>query len=162
MANAFRTQLLDMVEFTDYAAWFADPARQLMEVEPWSYSIDGDVLPASITATAPQSFNTPMAGDADFLMTYISGFARPAGTTQLTVNPALLVQIADQSSGRTFFSGPAGMAFIAGQGGFPYLLTSPRIVKARAALKTTAISAQAQSFTGFYMTFHGVRLWYGS
>lgn len=161
MSNAFWTQLLDMVEYTDYVATFADPARRLVDIEPYAYVIDGEVLPANITAAAPQSFITQMAGDSDFLMTYISGFGRPAGNTTLTVNPALLVQILDQSSGRTFFSGPAPMPMIAGQGGFPFLLPGPRVIKARSSLKTTAISAQVQAFSGFYMTFFGARMWYG-
>lgn len=161
MANAFWTQLLDMVEYTDYMATFADPSRRLVDVEPWSYSVDGDLLAAPITATAGQRFVTQMAGDSDFVMTYISGFARPAGSQQMTINPAILVQISDQSSGRTFFSAPAPMAMIAGQSGFPFILLGPRTVKARASLLTTAISAQVQSWTGFYMTFHGARLWYG-
>lgn len=159
--NAFWTQLLDLVEYTDLIATFADPSKTIVDIEPYSYTIDGDALTANITATAAQSFITQMQGDADFVMTATSGFGRAQGSTALLVNAAILVQILDQSSGRTFFDQPTPLPFIAGQMGFPYLLPGPRVIKARSSLKTTAISCQVQTFTGFYLTFHGARIWYG-
>lgn len=161
VGNAYWTQLLDEVEFTDYVATFADPARRIVDIEPWSYVIDGETLTANITAAAPQTFLTPMAGDADFVMSATSGFARAQGSTVMIVNAAVLVQILDLSSGRTFFNQATPLPFLAGAGGFPYLLPGPRVIKARSTLKTTALSAQVQTFTGFYMAFHGARIWYG-
>lgn len=160
--NAFQVQLLDMIGFTDYMATFAEQGREILEITPWTYAIDGNVLPANITQAAAQSFLTPMDGDCDFVLTYMSGFARPQGVTALTVNPALLVQISELATGRNFFAGPMPMPMIAGQGGFPFLLTGPRVLKPRQTLKTTAQSAQVQSFSGFYFCFHGARIWYGS
>lgn len=163
--NTFRRELLDMVGYSDYIATFADPSRQIVDIDNWTYTVDGDTLTANITQAVSQSFLTPMAGDNDFVLTYLSGFARSAastyGATNLIVNPALLVQITDLSSGRTFFSNPAPMPMIAGQGGFPFLLTSPRVIGPRSTLKTTAIAAQNQTFNGFYFCFHGSRIWYG-
>jgi len=161
MPDAFRTQLLDMVEYTDYVATFADPTRTIVDIDNYTYSIDGEVLAAPITATAGQTFLTQMEGDCDFVCFYLSGFARAAGQTNLTVNPALMVQIADQTTGRAWFQGPAPMPMIAGQGGFPYLLPGPKVIPARSSLETSAISRQVQSFTGFYFCFHGSRIWYG-
>lgn len=181
--DTFRRELLDMVGYTDYCATFADQGRKLLDVEPWTYSVDGD-SGVNITQTIAQSFLTPMAGDADFLITYMSGFARsaaynPAGVpspTAMIPNPALLVQITELNSGRNFFAGvgatirfggvlaPAGLApmpFVAGQGGFPFILTSPKVIRARSTLRITAMSAQAQTFNGFYFCYHGARLWYG-
>lgn len=164
--NAFQVQLLDLVGFTDYMATFAEPGRTILEITPYTYVVDGDVLPAPITATASQSFLTPMDGDCDFVLTYISGFGRaasnPYGATVMIANPAIMVQISELATGRNFFAGPMPMPMIAGQGGFPFLLTSPRVFKPRQTLKTTAISAQVQSFNGFYLCFHGARIWYGS
>lgn len=159
----FHVQLLDMIEFTDYMATFANPERELIDVEPWAYVIDAD-SGVNITQTVSQQFLTPMAGDADFVMVGINGFARtasnPYGATALVVNPALLVQIADLTTGRTFFDSPTPMPFIAGQGGFPFLLPGCKVMGARARLQTTVIAAQAVTWTGFYMAFHGARLWY--
>lgn len=161
MPGAFWTTLLDMVQHTDYIATFADPARKIVDIEPYIYSIDGDVLSANITATAAQTFLLPMYGDNDFIMIGINGFGRIPASTAMIANPAIMVQIIDQSSARSYFAGPMPMPMIAGQGGFPYLLTGPRTVHARASLKVTAQSAQVQSFNGFYMSFLGARIWYG-
>lgn len=161
MADAFWTQLLDLVGYTDFVATFADPGRPIVEISPYTYVVDGETLAANITATASQTFTTQMQGDNDFLLVYMSAFARPTGATNLTVNPAILVQIQELTTGRAFFSGPAPVPQIAGQGGFPFLMTGPKIIRARSQLELTAISAQVQTFTGFYFCYHGARIWYG-
>ena len=177
--NTFERDLLDMVRATAYIATFADTGRPILNIEPYTYSIDGDAG-VNITQTASAVFLTPMDQDSDFVLTYMSGFARNAasryGATVMLPNPALLVQIKELNSGRNFFAGvgataaaggvatPAGLApmpMIAGQGGFPFLLTSPKIIRARSTLRTTAIAAQASTFNGFYFCFHGARIWYG-
>jgi hypothetical protein len=177
--NTYRRELLDLVEATDYIATFADRGRVILNIEPYTYSIDGDAG-VNITQTQSRVFLTPIDQDSDFVLTYMSGFARNAastfGATVLIPNPALLVQIKELNSGRNFFAGlgatvalggvatPAGLApmpMIAGQGGFPFLLTSPKIIRARSTLRTTAIAAQASTFNGFYFSFHGARIWYG-
>lgn len=161
MPNAFRTQLLDMVEYTDYVATFAEPGREIVDIDNWTYFVDGETLSADITATAAQVFLTPMAGDNDFVLFYMAGMGRVTGTTVLSANPALLVQIADLTTGRTFFSAPSPMPMIAGCGGFPYMLPGPKVIPPRSTLRTTVVSAQAQAFSGFYFCFHGSRIWYG-
>jgi hypothetical protein len=177
--NTFRRELLDMVGATDYIYTFADVGRPIVNIEPYTYSIDGD-KGVNITQTASAVFLTPMEQDSDFVLTYMSGFARNAastyGATTMLPNPAVLVQIKELNSGRNFFAGlgatvalggvatPAGLApmpMIAGQGGFPFLLTSPKVIRARSTLRTTAIAAQASTFNGFYLAFHGARIWYG-
>lgn len=158
--NEFWRKLLDMVGYTDYIATFADPTRRILAIDTYSYSIDGNALTADITATAPQSFDVVMDSDSDFVCCYFSGHGRATGQTAMMVNPAMLVQIQDQASGRTFFSQPAPMPMICGQGGFPFLLTSPRVIKPRSTLTITARSAQVQSFSGFYFALHGARIFY--
>lgn len=162
MTNAFWTQLLDMVEYTDYIATFCDPDRQILEIEPYTYTVDGNALSANITMTAPQVFNTQMEGDSDFVLTYLSAFGRVNAETALRVNPALLVQIAEVTTGRTFFSGPSPLPMVAGQGGFPFLLTGPKVIRARSRLQITVTAAQAVQWSGFYFCYHGARIWYGS
>ena len=150
-----------MVEYTDYVATFADPSRQIVDIDTYTYTIDGDVLSANITQTAPQVFNTQMVGDCDFVLFYLSAFARINGQQVMTVNPAILVQIAEPTTGRTFFAGPSPLPLVAGQGGFPFLLPGPRVIRARSQLQATFISAQAQAFSGIYFCYHGARIWYG-
>lgn len=162
--NEFWRKLCDEVGGTDYISQFADPSREILNIDNYTYSIDGNTLSADITATAPQSFNLIMDSDSDFVCTYLSGFGRSAsaslGATTMIINPAMLVQVTDRASARTWFNRASGMAMLCGQGGFPFLLTSPRVIKPRTTLNVTAISAQAVSFTGFYMCFHGSRIYY--
>lgn len=177
--NTFHRELLDMIGATDYIATFADTGREILNIEPYTYTIDGNAG-VNITQTASAAFLTPMDQDSDFVLTYMSGFARnaasPFGATIMIPNPALLLQIKELNSGRNFFAGlgatvalggvatPAGLApmpMISGQGGFPFLLTSPKVIRARSTLRTTAIAAQASVFSGFYFCFHGARIWYG-
>lgn len=162
--NEFWRKLCDEVQATDYISTFADPTREILHIDNYTYSIDGNTLTAPITASASQSFNVVMDSDSDFVCTYLSGFGRSAasalGATIMIINPAMLVQITDRASARTWFNRPSAMAMLCGQGGFPFLLTSPRVIKARTTINVTAISAQVVSFTGFYFCFHGSRIYY--
>jgi hypothetical protein len=158
--DAFWTQLLDLVQYTDYCALFADPTRpEPVLIEPFSYIIDYIGAANTINKT-PMNFLTPMTGDCDFLMTGMAGFAQEALGGPCVVNPTIQVQITDLSSARTFFAGPAPMPFIAGQMGFPYLLTGPRTVKARATLKTSVSVLATFGFNSFFWAFHGAKIWY--
>jgi hypothetical protein len=163
MLNEFWRRLCDTVQRTDYISLFADPRREILNIDDYTYSIDGNVLTtagAVITATQAASFDLNMDSDSDFVLTYISGAARISGNTSLTLNPALLVQIKDQASGRNYFNTPAPLPLFAGQGGFPFLPTSPRVIRARSTLTVSAISAQVKSFSGFYLSLHGARIYY--
>lgn len=158
--NEFWRKLCDLTQSDNYIATFADPTREVVYVDNYTYVVDGETLSANITATAPQSFNVVMDSDSDFVLTYFSGFARAAGGSVMIINPAVNVQIKDQSSGRSFFNQAAPMAMLCGQGGFPFLLTSPRLIRPRSTLTVTATSAQIQSFSGFYFCLHGSRIYY--
>lgn len=162
--NEFWRKLCDEVGATDYISTFADPTREILNIDNYSYVIDGNVLTAPITQAASQNFNVIMDSDSDFVCTYLSGFGRNAGSAQgataMIINPAMLLQVTDKSSGRTWFNKPAPMAMMCGQGGFPFLLTSPRVIKPRVTLNVSAISAQNTSFTGFFFCFHGSRIYY--
>ena len=160
--NEFERKLADMIRWTDYIATFADPQRKILLIDTYTYTVDGNTLTANITATAPQSFNIVMDSDSDFVCTYLSGYGRAQGSTLMSVNPALLVQITDKSAGRTFFNKPSPMPMVCGQGGFPFLLPSPRVIKPRSTVNITAQSAQVQTFTGFYFCLHGGRIYYAS
>lgn len=159
MTNAFRTQLLDMVGYTDLVATFADTGRPIVDIDTFTYSIDSNG--PLITPAAPATFTTQMAGDNDFVLFSMSGMGRDNGTTDLMFNPALLVQITDATQGRTFFDRACPMPLIAGAGGWPFLLTGPKVLRARTTLKTTFSCAQARNFSGVYFCFHGGRIWYG-
>ncbi len=158
--NEFWRKLCDATGSDNYMATFGEPGRKIALIDNYAYTIDGETLSAPITQTAAQTFNVIMDSDSDFVCTYLAGFARATGGSVMIFNPAVMVQITDQASGRTWFNQAAPLPMIAGQGGFPFLLTSPRVIKPRSTLTVRAISAQAQSFSGFYFSFMGSRIYY--
>jgi len=160
--NEFWRKLCDTTGTDNYISLFGEPGRPIALIDNYSYTIDGNSLSADITQTAAQTFKIVMDTDSDFVCTFLSGSARATGGSVILFSPAVLVQITDEASGRTWLNQPAPLPMIAGQGGFPFLLTSPRVVKPRSTLSVRAISAQAQSFSGFYFTFHGSRIYYAN
>lgn len=158
--NEFQRKLADLCGTADYISLFADPGRRIANIDNYAYTIDGQTLSANITQTASQTFNVPMDTDSDFVLCYMSGCARLSGGSDMIWNPAINIQILDKSSARNFFNQPTLLPFVAGAGGFPFLLGYPRVIRARSTLALTAISAQNQAFSGFFFTFHGGRIYY--
>lgn len=160
--NEHQRRLLDVVEMSSYIATFADPSRQILLIEPYTYSIDQ--LAVNITSAAAQSFNLVMNSDSDFVATMFAGGSRiQAGTFPRSVefSPALLVQITDQSSGKTYFNRPTPLPLIAGAAGFPFILTSPRVIKARTTLAISAQGAVAgATYNDFFFSIHGAKIFY--
>ena len=164
--NEFWRRLLDVVQLSSYIGSFADPAREVLLIEPYTYSIDA--LGVNITSAAAQSFNLIMNSDSDFVVTGMSGGAlintgptTPNGTRCVEFTPSLLVQILDQSSGKTWFNRPTPLGQLAGAGGFPFLLTSPRVIPPRVTLSVSAQGAVAgATFNNFYFSMHGAKIYY--
>lgn len=164
--NEHQRRLLDVVEASSYIATFADPARKILAVEPYTYSIDA--LAVNITSAAAQSFNLIMNSDSDFIATMFSGGARIAvgpvpshDQNCIEFTPALLLQVTDQSSGKTYFNRPTPLGLICGAGGFPFLLSSPRIIQARTTIAVSAQGAVAgATFNNFYFSMHGAKIFY--
>lgn len=157
--NEFYRRLYDIVGRNSYIASFADPNREILDIDNYSYSVENSAA-TPINNVTVRAFDIPMDTDSDFVFTYISGAAVLNGETTLTLNPAILLQIFDQSSGRNYFNAPVPMGIIAGYAGFPFLLTSPRVVRARTTLTVTAIAAQNVIFNTFALSFGGSRIFY--
>lgn len=166
--NEFQRRLLDTVELSSYVASFADPTRRVLLIEPYTYSLDQ--LAVNITSAAAQAFNLVMNSDSDFVVMGLAGGAlintgptTPNGTRCVEYTPALLVQITDQWSGKTWYNRPTPLGLLAGAQGFPFLLTSPRVVPARATLNVSAQGAVAgATYNNFYFSFHGAKIFYAS
>lgn len=166
--NEFRRRLLDVVEYSDYIYSFADPSREVLLVESYAYSVDA--LGVNITSAAAQSFNLVMNSDSDFVATGFTGGAliaagptTPNGTRCVEFTPALLVQVTDQSSGKTYFNRPTPLGLLAGAAGFPFLLASPRIIRPRTTLSISAQGAVAgATYNNFYFTILGAKIFYAS
>jgi hypothetical protein len=164
--NLFERSLLDAIEFSDYIGSFADPSKRVLGVENYAYSVDRRAV--NITDAAAQDFQLVMDSDSDFVVCYMSGGARinigpvvANGTRCVEFSPALLVQITDQASGKTYFNRPTPLPLIAGAGGFPFLMSSPRIVKPRSTLTVSAQGAvSGATFNDFMFTLSGAKIYY--
>lgn len=164
--NEFERRLLDVIGYSSYIATFADPARQILGIEGYAYSVDA--LAANVTSAAPADFDLIMDSDSDFVVCYLAGAARidngptvANGTRCTEFSPGLLVQITDQSSGKTYFDKPTPLPLIAGAGGFPYIMSSPRVIKPRSTLTVTAQGAIAGAqYDDFFFALHGAKVYY--
>lgn len=160
MLNEFWRKLYDTVGCNSWVATFADPTRKIACIDTYTYSVDylNTVTPVT---NAGLSSNLIMDSDSDFVAQYFSCGAVVAGTTAVIPNPAINVQITNKSSGKNFFNAPSPVPMIAGYAGFPFILTSPRVIKPRSTLMVSYASILAgQSFSGFFFSIHGARIFY--
>ena len=161
MLNEFWRKLLDTVESYSYIATFADPNREILAIDTYAYTVERFNTGAPISTTTAFALPIVMDSDSDFVCTYFSACAVATGQTTITANPSISVQISDKSTGRNYFNAPAPCPLIAGQMGFPFLLTSPRVIKPRTTLSVafTALEAGA-TFDLFAFVMHGARIFY--
>lgn len=166
--NARDRRLLDTVKFSSYVASFAEPGRHVLGVESYAYVVDQTGL--TLTSAAAQEFELVMDSDSDFVATFASGAAivqapvigSPAnGNTCTEFAASILVQITDQASGKTWYNQPTPLPLIAGAGGFPFIMASPRVIRPRGAL-TVSVQAAASgvTFSAFYFALHGGKIYY--
>lgn len=166
--NEFERRLKDEVKWTDYIASFGDQSKEIAFIDNYSYVISYHSETALITQ-APMTFPLLMDTDSDFVMTSMSGqtgYVNNASSGVTESGGAMLLQILDQLSGRTYFNIPTMMPLVCGDGGFPFLMPSPRIVYARGILQVTAQSAfditpsGSAGFNRFYLSLNGSRIFY--
>lgn len=170
MLNEFSRRLMDMIQFNSWIASFADPSRQILAIENYAYCIDA--LAVDIEDGSPADFPLIMDSDSEFIATYISGAARiddgptvSNGTRCTEFSPSILIQITDQSSGNTWFNAPTPLPLIAGAGGFPFLMASPRVIRPRSTLSVHAEIADNGGatpvlFSDFFFAIHGAKIYY--
>lgn len=156
--NEFWRKLCDITGSDNYVSLFAEPGRKISLIDNYTYSVESTV--AGVVQNVTSSYDVVMDSDSDFVCMFLAGFGRVAGQTDLIFNPAIMVQITDQASGRTWLNQPAPLPMLCGQGGFPFLLSSPRVIRPRSTLTVSATPAQATDFSGFYFSFHGARIFY--
>lgn len=172
--NEFERRLLDTVKFTSWIASFADPAREVVGIENYAYTA-AMARGASLTAATVDGIDMPliMDSDSEFIVVYMSGAAvvdapvivAPANANRITeYTPAIAIQVTEQSSGKTFFNIPTPMPLVCGAGGFPFVLSSPRIILPRTTLTVHAEAPDgvdaAVSFSQLQVVLHGAKIYY--
>ena len=178
--NEGERKLLDTIQKSSYIATFADPNKTVIGIEYYAYSVENWANDSGVvfqSADGGHDFPIVMDSDSDFVVCSMVGggvivspnITTPAnGNRVVEFSPTVLIQITDESSGKTYFSAPTPLPMIAGAAGFPYLLINPRVVRPRSTLNINAnITAQGQFgqpvvMTGFFFTLHGAKIYYAS
>jgi hypothetical protein len=171
--NEAQRRILDIVQFSNWIATFGEPGRTILGIESYTYSVDAqgvDLATTTAPATGSQDFPLVMDSDSDFVVCFLSGGAvisapeieSPANANRcVEFSPAILVQITDEAAGKTYFNVPTPLPLIAGAGGFPFVLTSPRIVKPKSTLQITATAfVEGVTFSDFFFSLHGAKIYY--
>lgn len=166
--NEFQRRLLDVVKYTSYIASFADPARQVIGIEGYTYTVDQLGLTMTTAAPLANPFPLIMDSDSDFVATYMSAGALTVGgglnQRQVEYSPSILLQVTDQSSGKTWFNAPTPTALVCGAMGFPFIFSSPRVIRPRTTLSIMPSAAVALSggntFTAFFFALGGAKIYY--
>jgi len=114
-------------------------------------------LPLTLSTTQTQAF--AVDGDADFLLTCISGFATSAAapqTEQATI-PAL-ISISDTGSGRLFQNTPLHIENLIGSGQLPGFLPYPKLIPAASVVSVTLTSLDAAASWNIRLAFSGFKI----
>lgn len=158
MLNEFHRKLFDTIGANSYVGLFADPTREILSIEPYTYSVVADGL--TLTATL-QQFEITMDSDSDFVAVFASGCATSAGSAYpIVADPDIVIQIRENWSGKTWFNVPTLMPLVAGQGGYPHIMQSPRLIPPRTTISVFAGADWTQTYTGFHFSLHGGRIYY--
>lgn len=174
--NEGERRLLDTIRQNSYIATFADPTKKVLGCEFYCYSIDETGL--TFDGAEPQSFPIIMDSDSDFIITGITAgvvvsvpeITDPAnGNRIVEYSPGLVVQVRNESSGKTWFNNPTPLPIICGTGGFPALMINPRVIKTRSTLTVSvgrahfaAADTNTPDYSAFYFTLIGAKIYYAS
>jgi len=115
---------------------------------------------AAVAAGANAQINIPIQGDSDFIITYFSGIVFDDGTGLPVASPNAQIQVTDNSSQRAMFSNPVNFSLVMGNGGFPYLLQSPRLVTANTQLVLQFYNNSAATVMDAQVALSGDRVYY--
>ena len=159
--NQFQRKYLDLLKQTDYISAVARPGRNIVNIDYFVYTarVGTDAVPIPVLGTGRA--NVQMQADSDFVMTYISSAASGVGTGTINTTAAATVQLTDTGSGKTYFSAPTVLQAIGGYGGFPFLLSSPRVLNPNTILQIDIANLSSTiALGGVFFAFHGARIFY--
>lgn len=168
--NEGERRLLDVVKANSYISTFADPNKTVLGLEYYAYSIDKVAL--ALNETAELDFPLIMDSDSDFvIMSLCAGavVSAPAiadptnGNRIVEYSPSIVLQILNESSGKTFWDSPTPLPLVCGTGGFPYQFVSPRVIRPRTTIQVSVQGVvPGPVFSAFYFTMHGAKIYYAS
>jgi len=124
---------------------FAMGGNRYIGRDYYVYSAEGNPIPAAGNVTD----QITIQADADFVvqkMTFSAFASTPIALTNNTrIIPAVTVQLTDTGSGRELLDAPIFIPSIFGTGELPFILPTPRLLKARSTLKVQFANQDAST-----------------
>lgn len=141
-----------------FLANYVRRSAPILGVDFWSYNT---AFAAPRIAASPIENVIQTQADSDFIISAIGGMVYEAADPNLYIfDPLLSLQITDQSTGKTFFNTPLRFRNVAGTGGNPFFLASPRVVRANANL-TVELTVASDLYDNVWVALNGTRVYYG-
>lgn len=161
MANEFELRAQQILAESPYIRAITKPGRELLSAKYYGYDIQIGTVAAPLVVNVPQFGNIETQADSDFAVTGISACVQGVANGAFTYGWNMLLQIQDLSSGKFFYSRPTIMSMATGAGGFPFVLSAPRVINPNSSLAVTVTNRNpATNPVGFFIVLHGIRLFY--
>lgn len=157
--NDFQRRALDILRNSSYMASVIRPGGNPVGIEPFGYNIRIGSVAATIANGAAAQGLIQIQADSDFALTYMSGSVLNNAGAILT-NPNVLMQITDTGSGKTFYSDATQFSLIVGSGGFPFLLSTPRLLPPNVNVKFDITNNTGVASQGVFISLQGARIYY--
>lgn len=125
--------------------------------DPFIYT----ALFTGLAAGANQTFNVNIAADADFqiqALTYHANIANAAQTDSTFTYPLVTLLLTDSGSGRQLMDSDVSLPAMGGNGQFPFILPTPKIMAARSTLVVKATNYDAAATYNLRVYFIGSKL----
>lgn len=153
----FERRLLMEVQNTGLIMSAARKDKRIIEISPFAYNPKITALGAGATDQAIAQIQA----DSDFVMVYMSAMALDTTGPTVVLNALALMQVTDTGSGRTYFDNPTLLPLVFGQQGFPYILPTPRVITENTNVQVEAQNISAATTYDIYLSFVGIRIFYG-
>lgn len=159
--NSFERQLLNVMQNSSYIAAVARNNQQILAIDYFAYNLGPNINAAfaGIANGAGASALVPIQADSDFVLTYLSG--NVVGGGAVLNNPLATLQLTDTGTGKTFFNQPTLFTLVTGNGGFPFLLPSPRVISPNVNIKADIVNNTGAA-ADVWLSLIGARIFYAS
>ena len=135
--------------------------RQLSEAGIWRDPFIYNAVFTALAAGTNQTFNINIQADADFQIQALAYHANVANAAQTESNftyPLATVLLTDSGSGRQLMDSDVSIPAMFGNGQFPFILPTPKLMAARSTLVVKATNYDAAATYNIRLFFIGSKL----
>ena len=161
----FEALALAIASKTPYLAAALRPGRAVVDLQYYAYNLRIGTDAAPLTPNTTFSDDIHTQADSDFVATFVSACIQEVANGAMAYNDNVALQIQDLWSGKLWFNVPTVLSLVAGAGGFPFVLTSPRVIPPNSALRFSATNRDTivnggLGPVGLFLAVHGTRVFY--